>query len=223
LKSFLKNNFAVLTIYIAIVTVALYFAAVYGKIAVHININSMVGNTFWDNFFLYITYLGDGLIMPFLLIAILFYNVRTGIYSSISFFAATIVTNVLKYKFYDNVDRPSHVFDWTIRKPLHFVEGVDIHIHNSFPSGHSTQVFAIFMCLVFTTTKQSYKILFLLIALVSAFSRVYLSQHWLIDITAGSLIGTGSSLIFYYIFIGKDRFTGINKPLLKLKKNGVNS
>jgi membrane-associated phospholipid phosphatase len=223
LKSFLKNNFPVLTLYLALVSVALYYAGTYGKVAVHSYINNYVGNPFWDTFFFYMTYLGDGLVLPFLFLGILFYNLRTGIYATISFFTATIITSILKYKFYDDVDRPSHVFDWTIHKPLHYVEGTDLHIHNSFPSGHSTQVFAIFMCLIFTSTKQSYKILFFLLALISGFSRVYLSQHWLIDITAGSLIGTGSSLIYYYVFIGRDRFTRINKPLLKLKKNVANT
>jgi membrane-associated phospholipid phosphatase len=223
LKNFLKNNFPALSLYIAAVCVALYFVVTLGKIAIHIYINAFVGNTVLDNFFFYITYLGDGLVMPFLLIGIMFYNLRTGIYTVVSFAAATIVTSLMKYAFYNEVNRPSFVFQWTIHTPLKLVEGTDLHIHNSFPSGHATQVFAIFMCLVFANTKQIYKFLFLLIALISAFSRVYLSQHWLIDITAGSLIGTGASLVFYYFFMQDNRFSKLDKPLLKLRKKSVAS
>jgi membrane-associated phospholipid phosphatase len=33
-----------------------------------------------------------------------------------------------------------------------------------------------------------------------AFSRVYLSQHFLVDVLAGSLLGTLSALFFYWYF-----------------------
>lgn len=218
MKNFFKNNALVLGIYLIIVSVAVYFLLQYGKVSVHIYMNQIVGNKFLDLFFYYITYLGDGIIMPFLLLAILFYNIRTGIYTTVSFFTATIITNILKHQFYDDVMRPWHVFQWTVKAPLNYVNTEDLHIHNSFPSGHATQAFAIFMCLVFATNNPLYKFLFFAIALLAAFSRVYLSQHWLVDITAGSLIGTICGMAYYYSFLGKNAFHKLDKSLLKFRQ-----
>jgi membrane-associated phospholipid phosphatase len=38
-----------------------------------------------------------------------------------------------------------------------------------------------------------------------AFSRVYLSQHFLIDIFAGSIIGSIGAIVFFQVFYRNDR------------------
>jgi membrane-associated phospholipid phosphatase len=43
------------------------------------------------------------------------------------------------------------------------------------------------------------------LALLVAFSRVYLSQHFLIDITVGSIIGSTGALGFYLLYYRDDR------------------
>lgn len=174
-----------------------------------------MGNKLIDNFFYYVTYLGDGLLMPFILLLVLFYNIRLGICTAISFFAAAITTNVLKYQFFSDVNRPWQVFKWTLNRPLNFVNETDLHIHNSFPSGHATQAFAIFMCLAFFAKKPELKLLFVVVALATAFSRVHLSQHWLVDVTVGSIIGTSSSIIFYWLIMEKNKLPQYNRSLLK--------
>jgi membrane-associated phospholipid phosphatase len=185
---------------------------------VHIYLNQFVGKEPLDLFFYYITYLGDGIIMPFLLAIIMLYNLRVGLYATIAFITATLITTALKYIFFDDVMRPYHIFQWYVKAPITYFKPEELHTHNSFPSGHATQVFAILMSLVLTAKKQSYKFLFFFIAVLSAFSRVYLSQHWLVDITAGSIIGTTSSICYYNFFFNKNAFEKLNKPLLKLRK-----
>lgn len=204
-------------VYFSLIVIAFSFLFSYDKIAIHIYLNQLVGNKLFDTIFYYLTYLGDGLFMPVILILILLYNARLGIYSTLSFFAAAIVTNILKYQFFNNVDRPYQIFQWTVHVPIKYVNAADLHIHNSFPSGHATQVFAIFMCLAFYASKPEFKFLFFIVAVLAAFSRVYLSQHWLPDITAGSIIGTGFSVLFYRIILTKNKLQALNKPLLKRK------
>lgn len=218
LKNLLKNNWYILLLYIVFVATAFYYINAYNKIGVHTYINQFVGNAFFDKLFYYITYLGDGLVMPFLLLAIIFYNIRLGLYATVSFLIAAITTNILKYKFFSDIDRPKQIFEWTLHQPLKFVDISDINIHNSFPSGHATQAFAILMCLVFFSRRVEYKFLFFIIALLAAFSRVYLSQHWLTDIAAGSLIGLTTSIIFYKLILSNNKFEKLNKPLLKRLK-----
>ena len=212
-KQFLKNNGWLLAVYCILFATALWFIFNYDKVAVHIYLNQFVGNKFLNLFFYYITYFGDGLVAPFILLIILVYNVRMGIYAAASFLSASLFSQLLKRFFFDEVNRPSFVFNYYNTYPLTYVDGVDRYIHNSFPSGHATQAFSIFMCLAFLTRNNYLKAVFFSVALLTALSRVYLSQHWLTDITAGSLIGLLFSLLFYYLLIGKNKFQKLDKPI----------
>lgn len=218
MRSFLKHNSLVLCLYVLALLYALSLILNYEKEIVHIYLNRLVGQPAIDSFFFYITWLGDGAVAPFLLLLILVYNVRKGLYCTASFLSASLFSIALKRLFFDDINRPFFVFQWPYPYPLTYVEGVDKHIHNSFPSGHATQAFAIFMCLAFTSKNQLVKLLFFTLALLTAFSRVYLSQHWLNDITAGSFIGVLFSILFYYVFIGRNILQQLNRPVYQLKK-----
>ena len=215
MKHFFKNNAFIFLIYFAVIFTAIYFLLSYDKSTIHIYINQLVGNKIIDAVFFYITYLGDGAVAPIIVALILVYNIRLGIYAAVSVIAATLVSTLLKFCFYDEIMRPAFIFKWYNHTPIKYVVGEHMHIHNSFPSGHSTQAFAIFMCLVFFTKNNYIKLLFFILALLTAFSRTYLSQHWLVDITVGSIIGTSFSLVFYYIFLYKKKLSKLNKPLFK--------
>lgn len=219
MRSILKNNALVLIAYVIVFVYAVSLLLLNDKFFLHIYMNQLVGNPFFNVFFYYITYLGDGLFAPLLLLVILVYNIRLGIYSTLSFLAATLTAQVLKRGFFDDENRPSYIFQWIYQYPIKYVEGVDTHIHNSFPSGHATQAFSILMCLVFATRNPYLKFLFFSLALLTSFSRVYLSQHWLIDITVGSLIGVIFSILFYYFIMVKNKFEQLNKPLSVFKRS----
>jgi membrane-associated phospholipid phosphatase len=216
---FLRDNLIILFIYFSLFSVSLYFSFHYDKVALHIYLNQYVGNTFINALFFYITYLGDGRIAAFLLLIILLMNVRTGIYATFSFLSSVIISNLLKYVFFDDANRPHFIFQWINRYPIRLVEGVDLYIHNSFPSGHASQAFAVLMCLAFVSKSQLLKFLFLLIAVFTALSRVYLSQHWLVDITAGSFIGIAFSILYYFVFIERNRFSRLDLSLFALGRS----
>jgi membrane-associated phospholipid phosphatase len=217
LKEFLKNNFFIFLIYALVIGTSIAYLLNYEKVAIHSYLNQFVGNKFLNAFFYYITYLGDGTVAAFILLIILIYNIRLGFFATASFLTATLFSIMLKHQFYDEVNRPSFVFRYYLHKTLRTVDGVDLYIHNSFPSGHATQAFSIFMCLAFAAKSQTYKFLFFTFALLTAFSRVYLSQHWLVDITVGSIIGYLFSILYYFVFIHKNNLTKLNTPLLHFK------
>ena len=78
------------------------------------------------------------------------------------------------------------------------MEGVEISEYHSFPSGHSTSAFALFFCLSLLAKNHYVKVFTALCAIAVAYSRVYLSQHFLQDIIAGSFVGISVGFIFYY-------------------------
>jgi membrane-associated phospholipid phosphatase len=74
----------------------------------------------------------------------------------------------------------------------------------SFPSGHATSAFAIFLAVALISGNRYVKVLCFIFACLVAFSRVYLSQHFLIDIIAGSMIGCIGTLAVYELFYKTD-------------------
>jgi membrane-associated phospholipid phosphatase len=86
--------------------------------------------------------------------------------------------------------------------PFYEIPGVELHHWGSFPSGHTTSIFmlASFFYLVLPKKMKVHSLL-MGIAFLVGFSRVYLMQHFLMDIWAGALLGIGSTLIAYFIVL----------------------
>lgn len=66
----------------------------------------------------------------------------------------------------------------------------------SFPSGHTTAVFSI--SIVFALHSLLLAIILVPLAMLIGFSRMYLGLHYPTDCMAGALLGTCSSLFFYF-------------------------
>jgi membrane-associated phospholipid phosphatase len=188
------------------------------KISLHKFFNQAVHPAF-NFFFEYATYLGDGLFVIAVGVLLLFRNVREALTVFLAYGLSAGFTQGIKYAFFGDVDRPELVWEKEHLPPLNLVEGVDMNIHHSFPSGHSTAAFALFFCLGFFSQKTIYKIVFFFIALTVAFSRVYLSQHFFEDITAGSLIAVMFSFLvcwFFYFSPSAKKMESLDRPLYRL-------
>lgn len=93
--------------------------------------------------------------------------------------------------------RPAAFFD---ESTLNFIGNGKLNYANSFPSGHTTTIFALFFIFGFFVKDKRWQILFFLIALSTAFARIYLLQHFFIDVYFGSILGTFiAALVFVSI------------------------
>ncbi len=152
-------------------------------------------NSTFDFFFKYWTHLGDGLVFAFLGILFImtsYYNTIVLIFAVIS---QTIIVQGLKRFVFDDVVRPKLFFEDF--DAIYQVPGVEIHASNSFPSGHTATAFTMAVLLSLMIKNKYWTALLMLIAILVGLSRVYLLQHFFIDIYFGSLIGFLNGLIVY--------------------------
>lgn len=205
MKKLFNENRGFLVPWLLLLTIAAVLLVTYPKAQLHILSNQM-HSPFCDTFFKTITNLGDGVLIAVLFVALLFVKYRYALAFLSGSLAASLVINLIKKLLLHDVYRPSKYFELYETYQLHFVEGVKLHAYQSFPSGHTTTAFNLFFMLAVIVKNQWLKLFFLVMAAVVAYSRVYLSQHFLIDIAAGSVFGTG------FIFIAILFFNKIDKP-----------
>lgn len=149
-----------------------------------------------DAVFPYVTYLGDGAVYVILGLILLLYNRRVGLMALVSFALSSLISEFLKKIIFANSPRPFKFFEHSTYK-YHLIDGLDIHSINSFPSGHTTTAFAMFSLLALLDSQKQRGILYLFLAILTGYSRVYLFQHFVEDAYAGSLIGTIATVIVY--------------------------
>ena len=96
---------------------------------------------------------------------------------------------------------------------LPLVEGVRMNHWLSFPSGHTTTFFVLFyslsiiLCAENVTGKMILSFLCFLCASFGAYTRIYLCQHFALDIFAGILIAVFSTLSLYFFLVKKTKDT----------------
>ena len=168
------------------------------------------GNPVLDLVMRNLTYAGDGLFAVLVFIVLLFIRIKTALIALITFALTAGIVQLLKHTVFDTMKRPYYFLKSDVN--FRIIEDFTYHSSNSFPSGHSASIFAICTVIAYQyKSKLSIQLLLVVIAVLVALTRVYLCQHFLQDIIAGSLIGT---LISYYtsLFL-ESRLNRFDKPL----------
>ncbi len=197
MKNLLVDLKSFLIICLTFISTALLGLLAYGKKPLHLFVNQF-HSPFWDTFFKYFTNVGDGLFAGLILFILLFFiNIRNIFIGLATFLISGFISQLFKKVAYFDEFRPSKTFG---PNELYYVPGELLHYYNSFPSGHSTTAFAMFMFLAYVFKKQYLQISFAIIACLVAYSRVYLSQHFFVDVVCGGLIGMTSFILSYFIF-----------------------
>jgi membrane-associated phospholipid phosphatase len=104
--------------------------------------------------------------------------------------------------------RPKAYFSHQLDR-IHFVKDLYILSVHSFPSGHTVTAFSAGVVLTYLVKNKAWGVLFLVIAMLVGYSRMYLSQHFFEDVTVGSVVGVLLTVMWLtYI----DRKAFINSP-----------
>jgi len=102
-------------------------------------------------------------------------------------------------KFSIGAPRPMSVYEhqaW-----VHHLQSWPLLHANSFPSGHTTGAFSMY-CFLSLSMPQRYRymgLLFFLLALSTAYARIYLAAHFFADVYAGSIIGTLVAILVFQL------------------------
>lgn len=215
MRQLLKENQYFLIPYLLVLIISGILLLAFPKAELHI-LSNQANSPFFDYFFKYATNLGDGAMIAILTIVLLFIKYRY----AIAFLLGSLLTsgfiNLFKKVILDKVYRPSKYFELYESYQLHFVDGVELHSLQSFPSGHTGTAFNVFFMLALIAPSKPLKVFLFGIAALVGYSRVYLSQHFLVDITIGSLIGT-SFIFCAFWWLSKQERSWLDKSIIRKK------
>lgn len=170
------------------------FLFVQGKANSFLLINNF-HNQWLDSFFSKFTFLGDGIFALILsLLFLIFKKKKASFLTLITFVFSGLVAQLIKNIAHN--PRPKLFFKPDVY--VHFIDGVTVSNNFSFPSGHTTTAFAVVTLIVLIAEKKIIQLPLLLIAILIGYSRIYLGQHFLLDVIAGAFIGAISALITVY-------------------------
>lgn len=213
----LKKNRWFLIPYLILFVAGLVILSIWDKKTVHLW-SSSHHSEFFDHLFSWCTHIGDGYFVIAIALILLFYRINYSVFIFVTYAFSAITAQIVKHI----VKAPRPLMVFYDEQKLHIVEGVKILTSNSFPSGHSTSAFALFLSLSIITKYNKLRVCFLICAILVAYSRVYLSEHFLMDILIGSAIGVITVLIYLFFYI-RIKDTWLSKPIyqLKIKKAAI--
>ena len=179
-----------------------------------------------DIFYRYYTHVAEWFPYVLCVTLLLFGRIGDGILASSAMIMSALTTQLFKHIV--NAPRPVTWFteNWPdIHLPL--VEGVKMNLWYSFPSGHTTSFFALALvaCILITRhlsakngtncactaekrcdsgctlAAAAVQILLFALAALGGYSRIYLSQHFAMDVFAGILVGELITIVCYVVFL----------------------
>ena len=184
-------------LYASLLLTGILLVAFVARLELHVLLNSE--HTRWlDRLFRMMTWLGNGWFAVIFSLLFLLVRFRYFFMLIFSYIVSGLMVQFLKRVLFPAVLRPAAYLD---QMPgLQLVPGIDLHHTLGFPSGHTATAFAILVMAGFICNRKSVMFFLMMVAWLAGMSRVYLSQHFLADVLAGSLLGVLSALFFYWYF-----------------------
>ena len=139
-----------------------------------------------DKVFEYSSYLAEGWIwIPYFIVLVGLYKKDTA-FILMNFLVSTLLTQFAKNYIFDTAMRPmASGLDAT---QIHTIPGVEIHTFNSFPSGHTATAFTLFLLTTYLFPNKYALSIGIIYAMVCSYSRIYLAQHFPLDLAGGIFV-----------------------------------
>ena len=198
-----------LTLVSAIIILSISFSI--GKDEFFLILNTDLG-PFSDYFFAAFTWLGDG-ILWIVLLGIILWKKRKELLPLIisAFIFTTAFTQVCKYIIVPDELRPTKAI--TDGSFIHTVQGVTLHTVSSFPSGHTATAFTFYLLFCLILPYTWWIGIGLLYALLVAYSRIYLAQHFPLDTGAGMVVAAVSVSLALWVQQSWIKRKGLKQPV----------
>jgi membrane-associated phospholipid phosphatase len=158
---------------------------VWGKNEAFLYLNANLG-LFADKVFEYSSYLAEGWIwIPYFIVLVGLYK-KDKAFILMNFLISTLLIQFAKNFIFTTAMRPmASGLDAT---QIHTVPGVEIHTFNSFPSGHTATAFTLFLLTTYLFPNKYVLSIGIVYAIVCGYSRVYLAQHFPLDLAGGIFV-----------------------------------
>lgn len=195
---FLKSNRTAFILWLSFVTIGLLTALLTKRGEPILWLNEHY-STWGMNFFTFMTRLGES--WGFLVVwgyVFLFKSVRHQMAFLVVALLTLALVAILKHWVFEDAMRPAIYFEQLNIKIENLPE-IPLNKKHSFPSGHTTSGFAYFFFAALCSSKQFFKAFFVVLAMLVGFSRVYLVQHFVMDVVAGSCLGVGIAVASYVV------------------------
>jgi membrane-associated phospholipid phosphatase len=150
-----------------------------------------------DVFFSGITLMGDGTFVVLAAIVLLLYRVYNSLAMLANGIVQAVTVSLFKRVLFPKALRPAAFLEG---QTIHLVPGVALHHTHSFPSGHTVTIFGLCVFLALCSSNRFVTILLLILSVLVGLSRVYLLQHFVMDVAVGAAIGTIIGIGAYYGF-----------------------
>lgn len=177
--------------------IGLVIQVVVPQFTVSIFINSLHSNV-GDWLMTYTTYAGDGFFLVIVGVILVLLDRKLWLATLLCLLVPSLLTQLLKHSLFADNHRPAVLM--ADIQGLHYVEGVFMNQHNSFPSGHTTAAFSLYTLLALVQRSHKTGWVWVCIAAMVAISRVYLLQHFWADIMAGSILAVVLVTLIYTFF-----------------------
>ena len=158
---------------------------VWGKNEAFLYLNTNLGLVA-DKVFEYSSYLAEGWIwIPYFIVLVVLYK-KDKAFILMNFLISTLFTQFAKNFIFTTAMRPmASGLDAT---QIHTVPGVEIHTFNSFPSGHTATAFTLFILTTYLFPNKYALSIGIIYAIVCGYSRIYLAQHFPLDLAGGIFV-----------------------------------